>query len=196
MATSHDEAERVQRIGRKWKLTVIGWVAGIVGVILLGITAGVLWIVGVTIEEMPPWVYVILIAWAGVVVVLGMFCEPLRSEKYLYATTRHFEDQLDATTKTFDSNLEESDNYRWNDQIAELSTVSREELIGRLLALREHGKPFTYVSGRYYWAGLLEQIPNNVFTNNMDIKMGAMREIQRKIYGRVGAVGGKGEDER
>lgn len=186
MAAKHDDATRIQRIARKWKLTGIGWVAVIVGGILLALTAGVLWLAGVPIAEAPLWVSVILTVWGAVAVVgLGMilFFEPLRSEKYLYATTRHFEDQQEAATKTFDPSLGESDHFLWDEQIAELSDCSREELIGRLLALRERGKRWSYISGPRYWAGLLEQLPNRVFTENADIIMGAMREIQRKLRG-------------
>lgn len=186
MAAKHDDAARIQRIARKWMLTGIGWVALILGGILFGLTAGVLWIAGIPLEEAPLWVSVMLKVWGAVAAVgVGMaaFCEPLRGEKYLYATSRHFEDQLDAATKTLDSSLEESDHFLWDDQIAELSDCSREELIGRLLALRERGKRWSYISGPRYWAGLLEQLPNRVFTEDTDIIVGAMREIQRKLRG-------------
>lgn len=60
MAAKHDDAARIQRIARKWMLTGIGWVALILGGILFGLTAGVLWIAGIPLEEAPLWVSVML----------------------------------------------------------------------------------------------------------------------------------------
>lgn len=184
--TAQNELDELNRIGRNWRITGVGYALVLVGLgigVLGLLVVGTLSLIGIDIREsivLDITKYTVA-AIVGVGCILAMVFEPLRTNRYRWLSHEYFDKQLDDSTTRIRSDFEESDHFIWDEQIASLANASRDELVGRLLAWRESKNQSGYRSGYYYWKGLMEQLTNMVFTKNPAIIRGAMQETQRRF---------------
>ena len=131
--TAQNELDELNRIGRNWRITGVGYALVLVGLgigVLGLLVVGTLSLIGIDIREsivLDITKYTVA-AIVGVGCILAMVFEPLRTNRYRWLSHEYFVKQLDDSTTRIRSDFEESDHFIWDEQIASLANASRDEL--------------------------------------------------------------------